>query len=71
MKQKGAAYAAPFLSGFVQFVSGHFIKGRVVKIDIFCIHLFLAQPHTFTEALEVHNFALSQESDYVIDIRIV
>ena len=47
------------------------VKGRIVKIDIFLIHLFFAQPQTLTEALEMDNLPLSEESDDIVDIGII
>jgi hypothetical protein len=36
------------------------VKGRVIEIDIFLIHLFFAQPQTLTEALEMDDFPLKK-----------
>lgn len=50
---------------------GCFIKGWVIKVHIFTVHLFFAQPHTLAEALEMDHFSFAQEPDHVVHVRIV
>ena len=48
-----------------------FVKGRVSKVDVSCVHLLFAQAQTLAKSLEVDNFPLSQKTDDVVDIWIV
>ena len=50
---------------------GLFVEGRIGKVYIFLIHALLGQGNRLTKALEVDYFSLTQESDHIIDIRIV
>ncbi len=47
------------------------VKGRIHKINVLRIHFLLSQPQTFAKALEMHDFAGSQELDYIINIRVI
>lgn len=47
------------------------VEGRVGEIDIFLVHLFLGQTNGLAEALEMDDLALSEETNHIIDIRIV
>ena len=47
------------------------VEGGVGEIDVPGVHLLLAQPQTFAEALEVDDLPLPQEADYVVYIRVV
>ena len=47
------------------------VKCRVIKIDIFLIHLFFAAAKALTESLKMHDFTLSQESDDIVDVRVI
>jgi len=47
------------------------IKSGVGEIHIFLIHTLFGQRNGFAKALEMDDFALAQEADDIIDIRIV
>ena len=47
------------------------VEGGVGKIDVFRVHLLLAQPQTLAEALEVDDLPLPQEADHVVHIRVI
>ena len=48
-----------------------FVECGVGEIDILAVHLFLAQPQTLAEALEVDDLPLPQEADHVVHIRVI
>lgn len=48
-----------------------FVHNRVGKVDIFLIHFLFGQTYRFTEALEMDHLPLTQESDYIVYVRIV
>ena len=48
-----------------------FVKGRVSKVDVSCVHLLFAQAQTLAKSLEVDNFPLSQKTDDVVDIWVI
>lgn len=47
------------------------VKGGVGKIDIFRVHLLLAQPQALAKALEVDDLPLPQEADDVVYVGII
>ena len=47
------------------------VKGRVDGVDIFLIHPLRSQTQGFAEALEMDHLAFPEETDDVVDIRIV
>ena len=51
--------------------SGPFVEGGVGEIDVFGVHLVLAQPQTFAEALEVDDLPLPEEADDVVHVRVI
>ena len=48
-----------------------FVESRIGEVDVFLIHALLGQSDCFTETLEVHDFPLTQETDHIVDIRVV
>lgn len=48
-----------------------FVERRVDEVEILLIHLLLSKAQSFTKALEVDDFPLTQEFDHVVDVRIV
>ena len=48
-----------------------FIHNWVGEVDIFLIHAFFRQTYRFAETLEMHNFPFPQETDYIVNIRVV
>ena len=51
--------------------AGLFVKRGVGKVHIFLIHALFGQGDCLAKALEMDDFALTQEADDVVDIRIV
>ena len=47
------------------------IKSRISEVDILLIHALFGQGDGLPKALEVDNLPLTQESDHIVDIRIV
>lgn len=52
-------------------ICGLQIKSGVHKVHIFLIQLLPQQFHGLTESLEMDNFPLPEEPDYIVDIGIV
>ena len=50
---------------------GAFVKGRVGEVDVFVVHLVLAQAQTLAEALEVDDLTLPEEADDVVHVGVV
>lgn len=50
---------------------GRCIKAGVQVIDVFAVHPLLGQTQRLAKALEVHDFARTQELDGIVDIGIV
>ena len=48
-----------------------FVKGRVSKVDVSCVHLLFAQPQALAKALEVDDLPLPQEADDVVYVGII
>ena len=47
------------------------IEFRIDCVEVFGVKVILNDSQTFTEALIVHDFSLTQEADWVEDIRVV
>lgn len=48
-----------------------FVECRIAGVEIFRIEVILSNAESFSETLEVNNFALSQESDGILHIGII
>lgn len=70
LRQTGAANLSSGTALVRSFCSGA-VKGGVVEIDVFLIHLLFTEPQTFTETLEVYDLPLPQEANDVVHVRIV
>ena len=47
------------------------IECRIHGVDILLVELLAQQFYRFTKTLEMHHFAFTQETDHIIDIRII
>ena len=47
------------------------IERRIDEIEVFLVHFLLGKAQAFAKALEMHHFALAQEFNDVVDIRII
>ena len=47
------------------------VEFRIDCVEVFGVKVILNDSQTFTEALIVHDFSLTQEADWVEDIRVV
>ena len=62
-----------FLVFRADLVSWHLftVKGRIVKIDVFSVHFFLAKTNTFTKSLEMDNFTLTKKTNDIGYVRVI
>ena len=68
----GANAPGPVLFGSLRVLRGSpFVEGGIGKVDILGVHLVLAQPQAFAEALEVDDLPLPEEADDVVHVRVV
>ena len=51
--------------------AGLFVKRGIGEVHIFLVHALLGQGDCLAETLEMDNFALAQETDDVVDIRVI
>lgn len=48
-----------------------FIKVRVVCVEVFLVQIILDQSQTLTESLEVNQFTLAEEADWISNLSIL